>query len=276
MAQPAQEPTADEAGFSAALYTKDQRGIAWVTLNRPDKFNAYNMRMRDDLHEVLRAIHDDVEVRAMVLRGAGPAFSTGGDVSEFGQAPSPTVARWVRFRRDVWGMLRKLSIPTIAAVHGFTVGGGLEMALLCDLVIAADDTRICLPESGLGMIPGVAGTQTVARRGGLARGLDLCLTGRWINGYEARSMGLVALVVPAAKLEQRAGELAAALSCAPPQAAAIAKLAVWNGLDLPLGEGLRLEQRLHARLAAMNSTRKDSAPGAGRRAIRHSRRKPAR
>ncbi|MGC2494396.1 enoyl-CoA hydratase/isomerase family protein, partial [Candidatus Binatus sp.] len=144
-------------GSSAVLYEK--RGpVAWVTLNRPAQFNAYNMAMRDALFQILAAIHDDRDVRAMVLRGAGQAFSTGGDLAEFGMAPSPIVARWVRFRRDVWGMLRALPIPTIAAIHGYTVGGGLEMALLCDFAIAADDTRLSLPETGAGMIPGVAGT----------------------------------------------------------------------------------------------------------------------
>src|SRR5258706_15303007 len=131
----------------AVLYQR--RGpIALVTLNRPRQFNAYNMAMRDALFAALGAIHDDSEVRAMILRGAGASFSTGGDLAEFGMAPSPIVARWVRFRRDVWGMLRALPIPTIAAIHGYTVGGGLEMALLCDLPIAADDTRLSLPETG--------------------------------------------------------------------------------------------------------------------------------
>ena len=124
----------------------EKRGvIAWVTLNRPVQLNAYNMAMRDALFEILSAVHDDADIRAMVLTGAGKAFSTGGDLSEFGSAPSPTIARWVRFRRDVWGRLRALPIPTVAALHGFTVGGGLEMALLCDVAIAADDTRISLP-----------------------------------------------------------------------------------------------------------------------------------
>src|SRR6267143_6046587 len=129
-------------GFSTVIYEK-RDGVAWVTLNRPDKYNAYNVAMRDDLFQVLSAIHDDPEVRAMVLAGAGPAFSTGGDVSEFGSAPSPTVARWVRFRRDVWGRLRTLSIPTVAAVHGYAVGGGLEMVLLCDMAIATEDASFC-------------------------------------------------------------------------------------------------------------------------------------
>ena len=195
-------PSLPSPGFGTICFEKRDR-IAWITLNRPRQLNAYNVAMRDDLFGVLSAIHDDPEVRAMVLSGAGPAFSTGGDVSEFGTAPSPTVARWVRFRRDVWGRLRALSIPTVAAVHGYAVGGGLEMVLLCDIAIAADDASFCLPETGLGMIPGVAGTQTASRRLGAGRALDLCLTGRWIDAKQALAIGLVAEVVPAADADAR-------------------------------------------------------------------------
>ena len=243
---------------SAVLYAR--RGpVAWVTLNRPDHFNAYNMAMRDELFSILGAIHDDTEVRAMVLRGAGKAFSTGGDLEEFGTAPSPIVARWVRFRRDVWGMIRALPIPTVAAIHGYTGGGGLEMALLCDVAIAAADTRICLPETGAGMIPGVAGTQTAARRLGLGRGLDLCITGRWIDAQEALLVGLVAEVVGPASLDRRALGLARELGRAPREQSALLKLCVWDGLDLPLGAGLDLERRLAKRLARMAAPRRNRA-----------------
>ena len=229
------------------LYEK-RDGIAWVTLNRPDKFNAYNVAMRDALYETLSAIHDDPEVRAMVLRGAGPAFSTGGDVSEFGQAPSPIAARWIRFRRDVWGRLKNLPIPTVAAVHGFTVGGGMEMALLCDVAIAATDARFCLPETGLGMVPGVAGTQTAPRRLKPGWALDLCITGRWIDAPMALFVGLVAKVVPRKTLDRTAYAWAARLSRTPREVAAIAKLAVWEGLDGSLAQGLELESRLAERV----------------------------
>ena len=235
-------------GTSAVLYAR-RGAVAWVTLNRPGQFNAYNMAMRDDLFQILAAIHDDRDVRAMVLRGAGQAFSTGGDLVEFGMAPSPIVARWVRFRRDVWGMLRALPIPTVAAIHGYTVGGGLEMALLCDFAIAADDTRISLPETGAGMIPGVAGTQTAARRLGLGRALDLCLTGRWIDAQDALLVGLVAEVVPLTDLDRRALALARTVGRIARERSAMLKLAVWGGLDLPLRQGLELERRLGRRLA---------------------------
>ncbi|HTW88820.1 MAG TPA: enoyl-CoA hydratase/isomerase family protein [Candidatus Binataceae bacterium] len=227
----------------------ERRGaIAWVILNRPAQLNAYNLAMRDDLAQIFDALHDDPEVRAMVLAGAGPAFSTGGDVREFGSAPSPIVARWVRFRRDVWGKLAALPIPTVAAVHGFTVGGGLEMALLCDIAIAADDTRLCLPETGLGMIPGVAGTQTLARRVGLGRGLELCLTGRWIDAREAMLIGLVDEVVATSALQRAAARMAHSLSALPREMVAMIKAAIYEGLDLGLRDGLALERRLARRV----------------------------
>lgn len=255
------------AESEAVLYEK-RGAVAWVTLNRPKQFNAYNVAMRDGLFAALSAVHDDPEVRAMVLAGAGPAFSTGGDLHEFGTAPSPVMARWVRFRRDVWGRLKALPIPTVAAIHGFTVGGGFEMALLCDIAIAAEDTRICLPETGSGMIPGVAGTQTASRRLGLGRALDLAITGRWIDAQDALAIGLVAEVVSVAKLESRALEFANRLARLPRENAAIAKLAVWGGLDLPLGEGLSLERRLAYRLSMLsgNDHHRDHghASGAGR------------
>ncbi len=233
--------------------------IAWVILNRPAQLNAYNIAMRDDLEQVMDALHDDPEVRAMVMTGAGSAFSTGGDLTEFGSAPSPIVARWVRFRRDVWGKLLALPIPTIAAVHGFTVGGGLEMALLCDVAIAANDTRICLPETRLGMIPGVGGTQTVARRAGLGRGLDLCLTGRWIDAREAMLVGLVDEVVPKAALRRSAARLARKMAAMPREVVALVKTAVREGLELDLRSGLALERRLGSRLTrSLNSEIIDS------------------
>jgi enoyl-CoA hydratase len=240
----------ESASFATVIYEKHE-GVAWVTLNRPDKFNAYNVAMRDDMYQVLSAIHEDPDVRAMVLTGAGPAFSTGGDVSEFGQAPSPLGARWIRFRRDVWGRLKSLTIPTVAACHGFTVGGGMEMALLCDVAIAAEDARFCLPETGLGMIPGVAGTQTGPRRMKFAWAMDLSITGRWIDAHQALFVGLVAKVVPLKALDRTAHACALALGKLPREHVAAAKVAVWEGLDTSLANGLELEQRMARRLSRL-------------------------
>ena len=233
--------------MSAVIYQKED-SLAIVSLNRPTVFNAYNVEMRDGLYEALQAVGDDPEVRVMILRGEGPAFSTGGDVSEFGSAPSPVGARAIRWRRDVWGTLLSLPQPTIAAVHGFTVGGGMEMALLCDVCIAAHDTIFFLPETGLGMIPGVAGTQTAPRAIGLGRALDMVLTGKRVNADQALQIGLANQVVPRESLLAAAKTLANSLAQHDPQLVALAKRAVRQGMDQPLAEGLRLERRLFSRL----------------------------
>jgi enoyl-CoA hydratase/carnithine racemase len=232
----------------AVLYDKDG-AVAIISLNRPEVRNAYNVAMRDGLFEALRAATDDPEIRAVVLRGNGPAFCTGGDVSEFGTAPSPTAARDVRWRRDVWGLLRMLPKPVIAAVHGYVVGGGFEMALLCDLCIAAADARFAYPETGLAMIPGVAGTQTTPRAIGVGRAMDLILTGRWLTALEAQRLGIVTRIVPdetpgAAPLNAVAVDVARRLCELPPALVACAKRAVNDGLNVRLAEGLALEKRI--------------------------------
>jgi enoyl-CoA hydratase/carnithine racemase len=147
-----------------------------------------------------------------------------------------------------------LPVPTIAAVHGFTVGGGMEMAMLCDVAIAASDARFCLPETSLGMIPGVAGTQTAARRVSLGWALDLCITGRWIDARQALILGLVAKVVRPATLHRIAHQWARQLSGLPREHIAMAKLAVWEGLNSSLTDGLDLERRLARRMAQLSNS----------------------
>lgn len=229
--------------FSTLRYEKRGR-VAVVTLDRSEVLNAYGVAMRDDLHAALGAADDDPDVRVLVLRGRGPAFSTGGDVREFGSAPSPAIARDVRWRRDVWGRLLELHAATIAAVHGYAVGGGMEMALLCDLCVAAEDTRFALPETGLGMIPGVGGTQTLPRRGGQGRAVDAVLTGRWIDAGEAAASGLVHRVVPRTRLEATALALARRLAALDPGRVRAARRCVRAAHDLGLEEGIALERRL--------------------------------
>ncbi|HSD10406.1 MAG TPA: enoyl-CoA hydratase/isomerase family protein [Candidatus Binatia bacterium] len=235
------------SAFRTILF--ERRGqVAWVTLNRPDVRNAYNTEMRDDLHAALSTVHDDESLRALVLRGAGPAFCSGGDVREFGSAPSPVVAREVRWRRDVWGLLRSLRQPTIAAIHGHAAGSGLEMALLCDFRIAATDAILSLPETGLGMIPGVVGTQTAPRAIGVGRTLDLVLTGRRIDAREARRVGLVGSVVLPARLAEEAHRLARRLVKLDGGLVSRVKDLVVRGLDLPLTLALAEERVVAGRM----------------------------
>jgi enoyl-CoA hydratase/carnithine racemase len=232
----------------------EKRGaVAIVTLDRPESLNAYDVAMRDDLFAALGAVDEDPDVRVLVLRGAGRAFSTGGDLREFGSAPSPVAARAVRFQRDVWGRLLTLRAATVAAVHGPTVGGGMEMMLLCDVRTAASDARMALPETGLGMIPGVAGTQTLPRAAGIARALHVTLTGRTLDAREAHRIGLVHRVMPRARLLPTALATARELARLDPPVVQAIRRAVRAAFDVPTSAGVELERRLSLGLQARRS-----------------------
>jgi enoyl-CoA hydratase/carnithine racemase len=232
----------------AVLYDLvDDGQVAIVTLNRPERLNAYDTAMRDGLYAALRAVEDDPRVRAVILCGNGRAFCSGGDVAEFGTAPSPSRAREIRWLRDVWGTLWNLRAISIAAVQGLAVGGGFEMALLCDQCVASHDARFALPETGLGMIPGVGGTQTLPRLLGSGRALDLVLSGRWLDARAAQRLGLVAQLVPRRQLLPAARRLSRRVARLDATAVGHVKRAVNDALDLPIAHGLALERRLAAR-----------------------------
>jgi len=234
--------------FETLIYEKSDN-IAYVTLNRPQVLNIYNIRMRDNLYEVLQAIRDDPEVRVAIFKGAGEkAFCAGADLSEFLTAPSPVIARQVRFGRDVWGLFLSIPQPLIAAVHGYVLGSGIEIALCCDIRIASEDARFGLPEVGLGIIPAAGGTQTLPRIIGRGRALEMLLTNRWLTSGEAFQFGLVNRVVSKDKLLNTADELAKKIASYDPMAVRNAKQAVVRGSDLPLTEGLDLERRLASAL----------------------------
>jgi len=232
------------SAFETVIYEK-QGNIGYITLSRPQALNAYNIQMRDELYQILEAIRDDSEVRVAVLKGAGEkAFCAGADLSEFLTAPSPVAAREARWARDIWGLFLSITKPFIAAVHGFVIGSGVEMALCCDIRLAAANARFCLPEVGLGIIPAAGGTQTLPRVVGKADALDMLLTGRWVDAEEALRMRLVTRVVPANDLLAAAAELAAKIQGYNPDAVSRVKQAVTRGLDLTLAQGLELEARL--------------------------------
>lgn len=231
------------SAFETIIYQKDGE-IARITLNRPRALNSHNIQMRDDLAEVLSAIADDTEVGVVILNGAGRAFCAGADITEFGLAPSRVIARDARWERDIWGMFLHLEQPMIAAVHGYALGGGIEMALCCDIRIAAEDAQFGVPEVGLGMIPAGGGTQTLPRVVGIGRALQLLLTAQFIDGQKALSWGLVHRVVPRDELMSVAEETAHRLLSYDRRAVRAAKQAVTQGLNLPLTLGLGLEARL--------------------------------
>jgi len=241
------------SGFETLIYEK-RNNISSVTLNRPQALNVYNVQMRDELYQVLGAIRDDDEVRVAIFKGAGEkAFCAGADLSEFLTAPSPVVARQVRWERDVWGLFLSVPQPLIAAVHGYVLGSGIEIALCCDIRIASEDARFGLPEVGLGIIPAAGGTQTLPRVIGRARALEMLLTNRWLDGEEAYRVGLVNRVVSREELLQTAERIAQKIASYDPAAVRHAKQAVVRGLDLSLDQGLALERRLASELVFVDS-----------------------
>ena len=232
------------SNFETIIYQK-QNNIGYVTLNRPQALNAYNIQMRDELYQVLGAIKDDSEVRVAIFAGAGErAFCAGADLTEFLTAPSPTVARQVRWERDVWGLFLSIDKPLIAALHGYVLGDGLEIALCCDLRLASEDTQFGMPEPGLGIIPAAGGTQTLPRTVSKAKALEILLTGRWIKAEEALRLKLINQVVCRKELLSETKKLADKIVAHDPTVVSYAKQAITRGLDLSLEQGLELEARL--------------------------------
>jgi len=230
-------------GYETLTFEKKNH-IAYVTLDRPEVLNVHNIQMRDDMLEVLNAVRDDDEIRVTVFSGAGEkAFCAGADLSEFLTAPPPTAARDVRFDTDLWGLFLEIPQPFVAALHGYVLGSGIEIALCCDIRVASEDARFGLPEMGLGMIPAAGGTQTVPRAVGVGKALEMILTNRWIPADEALEAGLVNRVVPRNRLMSTADSIAERIASCDPVVVRKTKEVILRGLDLPLASALDIESR---------------------------------
>lgn len=222
--------------------------VAVVTFQRPE-LNVFDLETRDAFIEAIAAARDHPDVRAVLIRADGKHFSAGADLREFGTAPNVFEARRIRWARDPWLPLWELPQPTIVALHGFALGAGLEMALLCDIRLAARDTKLGLPETRLGMLPAAGGSQSLPRVVRPAVALPMLLASELIDADEARRRGVVHAV--ADDVEGEALEGARRMARLPCGAARAAKRAVRMALDLPLREGLVAERRL-ATLTALN------------------------
>jgi enoyl-CoA hydratase/carnithine racemase len=232
------------SNFETIIYEK-QGSKAYVTLNRPKALNVYNIRMRDELYQVLEAVRDDSEVKVVILKAAGDrAFCAGADLSEFLTAPSPVIARQVRFERDIWGLFLKIDKPLIAALHGYVLGSGIEMALLCDIRIASEDAQFGVPEMGLGIIPAAGGSQTIPRTVNRGFALEMLLSGRWIKADEACRIGLINQVVKRSDLLSTVENIADRIGNFDQIAVRYAKQAIVQGLDMTLPQGIDFEARL--------------------------------
>jgi len=244
-------------------------GITTITLDRPDVMNAISQQMRRELSAAVRAADADEQVRVIVLRGAGErAFCAGADVREFLPPQSLVAARQDR-AGPIWNdLISAARKPVVAAVHGYCLGGGLEIAMACDVRIAAEDAVFGLPEVRLGIIPGAGGTQRLPRLVGLGHALRLILSGQRIDAVEALRIGLVTDVVPAQELVSRALGYATQLSQGAPRALEYAKEAILRGSELSLADGLRLEADLSTLLMSTDDRAEGAAAFRERRPAR--------
>ena len=217
--------------------------IALIKLNRPDVLNALNMRLLGELATALKAADDNDKVRCIVLTGSEKAFAAGADIREMSEKSFVDVFTEDLFGQDADQMLR-VRKPIIAAVAGYALGGGCELAMMCDFIIAADTAKFGMPEINLGVVAGMGGTQRLTRFVGKSKSMDMHLTGRFMTAEEAERSGLVSRVVPAKKLMDEAMAAAAKIAEKSMLATMAVKEAVNRSYETNLREGLLFERRL--------------------------------
>ena len=238
--------------------TTEKRGaVALITLNRPDALNALNGQLVDELVEAVAGFDADDAIGAMVLTGSERAFAAGADIKEM-QPRSYMDA----FKEDLFAKLNGLAEtrkPLIAAVSGYALGGGCELAMICDFILAADTAKFGQPEIQLGVMPGIGGSQRLTRFVGKSKAMDMCLTGRQMDAEEAERAGLVSRIVPAADLLDEAVRTAEKIAGMSRPVAMITKEAVNRAYETTLAEGVRFERRLFHSLFALDDQKEGMA-----------------
>lgn len=251
-ASPAAEPAVRVERGSGA-----QQGIGWVVLNRPAQVNAINDDIRRGVPQALAELEADDAIRVIVFRGEGPrGFCAGADIKERrGEETSLQVRQRIETTRWIEA-LDRVSKPVIAAIHGFCMGGGLELALACDIRYVSPEVTVSLPETGLGLIPGGGGTQRLVRLIGSGQAMDLLLTGERLTAEQARAMGLLSRISASREsLLDEVTDLALRIAAKPPTATAFAKKAARAAQELELKRGLDLELDLFALLVPMQDVK---------------------
>jgi enoyl-CoA hydratase len=238
---------------SEIVQSERHGAVALLRLNRPEALNALSDSVLEALCAALDGVEDSPDVRCVVLCGAGRAFAAGADVAGLRGLSAEDVLAGERGAR--WARLRRSRLPMIAAVHGWCLGGGCELALTCDIVLAAENARFGLPETGIGLIPGAGGTQRLPRIAGRSLALEMILGGRSLTAREALRAGICSRVVAPEALEREALALAQRIAGRPAAAVRLAREAVQRAFETPLESGLADERRLFALAFASDDAR---------------------
>lgn len=238
--------------------------VGLITLNRPKSLNALNLQLASEVVSTLKDFDADDRIGAVVITGSPRAFAAGADIEEMAEKTLVELLRDDIFAD--WDQMRFIKKPVIAAVSGFALGGGFELAMLCDTIIATEDAQFGLPEIKLGILPGIGGSQRLTKSIGKALAMDLILTGRTINVHEAKSAGIVARIVPSGELLQTALEAAHQIAGLNAPAVAMAKEAVNRAFETGLSEGVLHERRLFQAAFATDGQKEGMAAFIAKRA----------
>jgi enoyl-CoA hydratase len=232
--------------------------VGWITLNRPKALNALSDALMDELGVAMLAFDADEAIGSMVITGSDKAFAAGADIGAMRQWTYMDVFKSEYISRN-WETIKRVRKPVIAAVAGYALGGGCELAMMCDFIIAADNARFGQPEIKIGIIPGAGGTQRLPRAVGKAKAMDLVLTARMMDAAEAERAGLVSRIVAADKLQEEALAAATTIAAHSLPAVMMAKEAINRAFEAPLGEGVLFERRLFHSLFATEDQKEGMA-----------------
>ena len=231
--------------YQTIRYEKND-GIAFVTINRPEALNALNSTVISELELVIAEIEKDADLRAMILTGEGRSFVAGADIGEQYPLDVASGRKWGQRGSALMRRIEKLEIPTIAAVNGFALGGGCELAMSCDIILASEKAKFGQPEVGLGITPGFSGTQRLPRRVGIAKAKELIYSGKVIGAAEAEKIGLVNAVYAPEELMNGAIAMAKSFMANAPIAVKYSKACIDRGMDMDIDNGIALENELFA------------------------------
>lgn len=223
------------------IVTKHDGFIATVQLNRPNVLNALNLQLMIELVEALETLDNDADVRCIVIHGSQRAFAAGADITEMAEAS--TVDMLLRDQFTRWDRIRRVKTPLIAAVSGVALGGGCELTMICDMIVASETARFGQPEINIGVMPGAGGTQRLTRAVGKALAMEMVLTGRMITAEEAKAAGLINRIVPVEFYLESAMKLAREVAARPPIASRLAKESVLKSFDTTINDGLEFERK---------------------------------